>query len=220
MFMSFYKEKQMKIDIIVLGAYQTNCYILQENQHAKDCLLIDTGLEPSPLFDYLEENNLNPIALALTHGHADHIAGIDRLKKDYPKIKVYIHRLDAIMLTEHRHNLSALAGETFETEPADVLIEDGDTIEQAGISLKVFHTPGHTTGGICLYSKDDNILFSGDSLFADSIGRTDFPGGNMTKLITAIKEKLLILPDRTTVYPGHGPATTIAQEKKYNPYLI
>jgi glyoxylase-like metal-dependent hydrolase (beta-lactamase superfamily II) len=208
----------MKIDTIALGSYQTNCYILRQNE-AKDCLIIDPGLEPAPLLDLLEENQLNPIAIILTHGHADHIAGIPALRQSYPDIKIYIHKLDAIMLTEAQHNLSALADGPFTTDPADFLIDEPDMIDLAGIKLEVFHTPGHTQGGICLYLRDEAILFSGDTLFADSVGRTDFPSGNMAQLTKGIKEKLLILPDQTTVCPGHGPATTIAREKAYNQYL-
>ena len=209
----------MKIDRFVLGAYQTNCYILRDNVAAKDCLLVDTGLEAGELIDFLQAHKLKPVAVVLTHGHADHITGLAALRENFPDIKVYIHKLDAEMLTGAQSNLSELAGKLFSTEPADVLIEEGDVIEQAGIELEVLHTPGHTPGGISLYSKDERIVFSGDTLFAESVGRTDFPGGSMMQLIKSIREKLLILPDETIVYPGHGPVTTIAQEKAHNPYL-
>ncbi|HEW79912.1 MAG TPA: MBL fold metallo-hydrolase [Phycisphaerales bacterium] len=209
----------MKIDCLVLGAYQTNSYILRESTAAKDCLIVDTGLQAGELIDFLKRHKLNPTAVVLTHGHADHITGIPALRENYSDIKVYIHKLDAGMLTNQQHNLSALAGVQFSTDPADLTLDDGDIIEQADINLKVFHTPGHTPGGICLYSKDEQIVFSGDTLFAGSVGRTDFPGGDMTQLIKGIRGKLCILPDKTIVYPGHGPATTIAQEKAHNQYL-
>ena len=112
-----------------------------------------------------------------------------------------------------------MAGMSFSTNPADLFLEEADVIEQAGIKLEVFHTPGHTPGGVCLYSKDEGIVFVGDTLFADSDGRTDFLGGSMSQLIKSIKEKLCVLPDETVVYPGHGPITTIAQEKAHNQYL-
>jgi len=209
----------MKIDRLILGAYQTNCYILCRSEAAQDCLVIDPGLEAGELIDFLEEYRLNPAAVVLTHGHIDHTAGAAVLRENYPDIKVYIHKLDAKMLTEPQSNLSALTGGLFSTEPADFSIEEEDVIEQAGIKLEVLHTPGHTPGGICLYSKDEGIVFTDDTLFADGVGRTDFPGGNMTQLVKSIKEKLLTLPDETVVYPGHGPVTTIAQEKAHNPYL-
>ncbi len=209
----------MKIDHLILGSYQTNCYILRCDSSAADCLIIDTGLEAGPLLDFLQSNKLNPVAVVLTHGHADHITAIPLLRQAWPDIKVYIHKLDATLLADCAGNLSALAGISFKTEPADVILNAGDTIEAAGIRLGVFHTPGHTQGGICLYSKDDGIVFTGDTLFAESVGRTDFPGGDMAQLIESIKQNLCSLADETVVYPGHGPETTIAQEKKYNPYL-
>jgi hydroxyacylglutathione hydrolase len=208
----------MKIDFFVLGAYQTNCYILRRNETAKDCLIVDIGLEPGELIDFLERDKLNPIAVILTHGHADHITGLVTLRKNYPDTKVYIHKLDAKMLTKPQNNISALTGQLFRTKQADFLVEEGAVIEQAGIKLEVLHTPGHTPGGICLYPKDEKIVFVGDTLFANSVGRVDL-GGNMVQLIKSIKEKLLTLPGETIVYPGHGPITTIAQEKAHNPYL-
>jgi hydroxyacylglutathione hydrolase len=209
----------MKIDRLILGAYQTNCYILRESKTAKDCLIIDTGLEAGELVDFLQRHNLNPVAAVLTHGHVDHVTGLVELRGRFPHTKVYIHKLDAGMLTGEKDNLSALAGVLSRPEAADFLLEEGDVIEQADIKLDVLHTPGHTQGGICLYSKDEGVVFVDDILFADSVGRTDIPGGNAAQLIKSIKQKLCPLPDETIVYPGHGPQTTIAQEKAHNPFL-
>ena len=209
----------MKIDLFVLGAYQTNCYILRNSAAAGDCLIVDTGLEAGELVDFLQKHKLNPVAVVLTHGHVDHISGLVELREKYPDVKVYIHKLDAEMLTGASSNISSLMGQRFSTAPADFVCEQGDVIESAGIKLEVIHTPGHTPGGVCLYSSDEGIVFVGDTLFADSIGRTDFPGGSMSRLVESIKEKLLTLPDDTVVHPGHGPTTTIAQEKQHNPYL-
>jgi len=209
----------MKIDCLTLGAFQTNCYVLRKSGTAKDCLIIDAGLGARELIDFLQEHKLNPIAVVLTHGHIDHIAAVAALRKHYPDIKVYIHKLDAEMIASPLHNLSALAGRLFRIKPADLLVEDKSIIEQAGIKLTVLHTPGHTPGGICLYSKDEGVVFTNDTLFAESVGRTDFPGGGMEELIKSIREKLLTLPEETKVYPGHGPITTIASEKAHNLFL-
>ena len=209
----------MKINTFILGVYETNCYILRKSKTAKDCLVVDAGLEPGRLIDFSRQNKLNPAAIVLTHGHIDHIAGVVALRTEFSAIKVYIHKLDADMLTGAYGNLSALTGTAFSTEPADLFIEDKSVIEEAGIKLEVLHTPGHTPGGICLYSKDEGVVFTDDALFADSVGRTDFPDGSMTQLVKSIREKLFTLLDDTIVYPGHGPMTTIAREKAQNPFL-
>jgi glyoxylase-like metal-dependent hydrolase (beta-lactamase superfamily II) len=209
----------MQVDNLVLGAFETNCYVLRHDPGVSQCLVIDTGLEAGPLVDFLQTHELDPAALILTHGHADHIAGVVELRKNFPIVKVYIHRLDSDMLTGEQDNLSMLAGGVFRAEPADSLLQEGDVLEQADIKLEVLHTPGHTPGGICLYCRQQGIVFVGDTLFAGSVGRTDFPAGSMTQLIKSIKEKLFALPDETVVYPGHGPTTTIAREKAYNPFV-
>lgn len=209
----------MKINRLILGAYETNCYVLRNNDAANDCLVIDPGLEAGRLIDFLKQEKLNPVAVVLTHGHIDHIAGLAVLRGQFPNIKVYIHKLDAKMLTEPQTNLSAMTGVMFTTEPEDFSLEEQSLIEQVDVKLLVLHTPGHTPGGISLYAKDDGIVFVGDTLFADSIGRTDFPNGSLSQLLNSIKEKLFTLPDETEVYPGHGPITTIGREKAYNPFL-
>ena len=209
----------MIIDSLALGAYETNCYVLRSSETVKECLIIDAGLGADKLIRFLHENQLNPTDIILTHGHIDHIEGVTLLRADFPEIKVHIHKLDAEMLTEPYTNLSAMTGAPFSIEPADFLLEDQSVIELSGIKLTVLHTPGHTPGGICLYCEDEGVVFTDDTLFADSIGRTDFPNGNTEQLLQSIKEKLFILPDETKVYSGHGPSTSIAHEKKYNPFL-
>jgi glyoxylase-like metal-dependent hydrolase (beta-lactamase superfamily II) len=204
---------------MILGAFETNCYILRSRDAAGECLVIDPGLEAGGLIGFLHEQELEPVVVVLTHGHVDHTAGLVDLGRDFPDTKVYIHKLDAEMLTGNQENLSMLAGCSFKTAPADRVLEEGDPVEEAGVRLEVFHTPGHTPGGICLYAKDEGIIFVGDTLFAGSVGRTDFPGASWDQLIKSIRERLLILPDETAVYPGHGPTTTIAQERRHNPFL-
>jgi hydroxyacylglutathione hydrolase len=209
----------MKVDTIVLGDFQTNSYVARTTEETADCVIVDTGLSPEPLMDFLVENELNPTAVIFTHGHADHIAGLNLLRQKWPDIKVAIHTDDAEMLTDPMKNLSIMTGKSFTSEPAQIVIKQDEAIEFAGIEFEVFHTPGHTPGGICLYCRDQSVVFAGDTLFADSIGRTDFPGGNYEQLIESIKTKLLALPDDTKVYTGHGSDTTIGYERKHNQYL-
>ena len=209
----------MTIDRLILGDYETNCYVLRSSETATDCLVVDPGLGAGPLIDFLKDRKLNPVAVVLTHGHIDHIAGLAAVRQKYPGAQLYVHKLDANMLTEPYANLSAMHGMPFTTEPEDVALEEPDIIELAGIRLRVLHTPGHTPGGICLYAADDDVAFVGDTLFAGSIGRTDFPGGSMEQLLRSVKEKLFTLHGQTKAYPGHGPPTTIAQEEAHNPFF-
>ena len=209
----------MEMDRLVLGSYETNCYILRENEQAQQCVVIDPGLGAEQLLDFLAENHLNPVAVVLTHGHIDHAQGVAVLREEFPDIKVAIHALDAEMLADPRSNLSAMMGGSFTTAPAEIILEDQTLFEQVGVALTVLHTPGHTPGGICLYSKADGIVFTDDTLFAESVGRSDFPGGSHQQLIASIRDKLFTLPDETVAYPGHGPQTTIAREKAANPFL-
>lgn len=209
----------MKIYHLVLGEYQTNCYCVTADDSAKDCLVVDTGLSPQPLIDHLQKSELDPVAVVYTHGHLDHTFGAKALRENWPDIKIAIHKNDADMLTDTDKNLSAVMGTPLEFSAADIILNDGDEVEFAGVKLKVIHTPGHTPGGICLYSENEDLLFAGDTLFADSVGRTDVPGGDHDLLITSIKTKLFVLPDETVVYTGHGPETTIGKEKGSNPFL-
>ena len=209
----------MKVDTLVLGGFETNSYVVRVSEEASDCVVIDTGLSAEPLIDFLVEHELSPVAVVFTHGHADHIAGLNLLREKWPGIKVAIHTDDAGMLTNPMTNLSVMTGVSFIAEAAEIVIEDEGVVEFGGMSFEVFHTPGHTPGGICLYCRDEGVVFAGDALFASSIGRADFPGGNYEQLIESIKSKLLSLPDETKVYTGHGPATTIGTEKEFNQYL-
>jgi hydroxyacylglutathione hydrolase len=216
----------MIVEQLIVGPFETNCYVLRKSAVSasggpkadKDCVIIDAGIEPAPLIGYLQKEQLNPVAVILTHGHIDHTAGLDNLLTNWPHIKIYIHSLDEPMLAG-KQTIAELVGMPAGKIKADCLLEDGQIIELAGIMFVVLHTPGHTPGGICLYSSDEQTAFVGDTLFAGSVGRTDFPGGDTRQLLNSIKEKLLNLPGGTKVYPGHGPATTIANEKKHNPFL-
>ena len=209
----------MKINRLVLGDFQTNCYVVRADEAATHCLIVDTGLDARDMMTFLAQHQLEPVAVILTHGHADHIVGLRDVLRDYPQAKVYIHKLDASLLADPEANLSAFAGLPFTSAPADVLLDEGDLVQEAGITFQVLHTPGHTPGGICLYAEPEGILFAGDTLFADGVGRTDFPGGDAAQLIDSIRKRLLGLPDETAVYPGHAMRTTIGREKAHNPFL-
>lgn len=205
----------MIIEVLPVGNLEANCYIIgcgETNQAA----VIDPGDEVERVLGKLLSLGLTTTAIILTHGHADHIGGVGQLKKatDAP---VMIHRLDGDMLTNPALNLSSWIGEPLEFKSAERLLDDGEQIKVGSLLLEVLHTPGHTPGGICL--SVGNQLFTGDTLFAQLIGRSDFPGGSHSTLIKSIKEKLMILPDETTVYPGHGPKSNIGYEKKHNPFL-
>ena len=209
----------MEIDSLVLGLYETSCYVLRKDTTQSECVVIDTGLDADGMVEYLAAKKLEPAAIILTHGHADHIGGVAKVKGKYPDAGIYIHQADASMLTNHQDNLSSFAGVTIEAPEADVQVKDGDIIDEAQIKLTVIHTPGHTPGGMSLLCRDEAVVFTGDTLFADSVGRSDFPGGSMLRLIESIKTRLFVLPDETVVYPGHGPKTNIGHEKKHNPFV-
>jgi glyoxylase-like metal-dependent hydrolase (beta-lactamase superfamily II) len=209
----------MEINPLVLGLYETSCYVLRKDTTQSECVVIDTGLDADGMVEYLAAKKLEPAAIILTHGHADHIGGVAKVKGKYSDARIYIHQADASMLTNRQDNLSSFAGVMIEAPEADVQVKDGDIIEEAQIKLTVIHTPGHTPGGMSLLCRDEAVVFTGDTLFADSVGRSDFPGGSMPRLIESIKTRLFVLPDETVVYPGHGPKTNIGHEKKHNPFV-
>lgn len=164
----------------------------------------------------LSEKGFTVEAILLTHGHFDHIGGAAELKKA-SGTKVYALAEEKKVCRTPELNLSAQMPPVVTIE-ADEWLTDGQTVETAGISFQVIATPGHTVGGCCYYCKEGGFLFSGDTLFEESVGRTDFPTGSMSSLVRSVKEKLFVLPEDTKVYPGHGDITTIGREKQYNPY--
>ncbi len=209
----------MNIDCLALGDYQTNCYVIRSNQQSSECIIIDPGFDAGPLVQFLKDNSLTPKKILLTHGHCDHIAGLTMLISEFGIIEVNICKGDSEMLTNPDANLSSMMGMPLQFAPADIFLSPENTIEFDSISITVLTTPGHTPGGVSLYCKDAKAVFVGDTLFAGSIGRTDFPNGNTQQLLDNIRQQLFSLPDNTTVYSGHGPKTTIGQEKMTNPFL-
>lgn len=205
----------MQFEKLEVGGLATNCYIVW-CEKTKQAAVIDPGGDAPAILAIVRENGLTVKAIINTHGHADHIGAVNAIRQA-TGAPLLIHAADADLLTSSFRNLSTYIGPGITCAPADQLLKEGDTVTFGTVSLTVIETPGHTPGGICL--KGDGVLFSGDTLFAESIGRTDFPGGSYSQLIINIKEKLMLLPDDCKVYPGHGPDTTIGWERKMNPFI-
>lgn len=205
----------MEIIPIVVGALETNSYILHDDRG--NAAIIDPGADPEIILSKVIDKSLQVDHIILTHGHFDHIGGVAAIKEK-TGAKIAIHREDEEMLRDSYKNLSYAMGTDYRLEGADRILEEGDTIEIGKHELYVFHTPGHTKGGICLLLKDVAI-FTGDTLFMYSIGRTDFYGGDHNTLIKSIKEKIMPLDDNLIVYSGHGPASTVGDERLGNPYI-
>ncbi len=187
-----------------------------------DCLVIDPGLEPDLILELLDEQGLTPAAILNTHGHSDHIAGNEALKKRWPDAPLVIGAGDAAKLLDPRINLSAKFGFPLVSPPADATVEDGDTYRAAGFELLVREIPGHSSGHVVFIwsAGAPPLVFGGDVLFAGSIGRTDdMVAGSFEHLAAGIRAKLYTLPDETIILPGHGPATTIGEEKRTNPFV-
>lgn len=205
----------MILESLSVGPLQVNCYILACVE-AKEALIIDPGAEAGKIKEALKRHRLDPAFIVNTHGHFDHIGSDDDFSAP-----VYVHKKDAALLKDPQLNLSAFFSFPYAVKSEVRPLEDKQVIVLAGIELEVIHTPGHTPGGICLFLRrpKKNILFSGDTLFCQGIGRTDYEGASEQLLLKSIKERLFVLPDDTIVYPGHGPASTIGREKKENPFL-
>ncbi len=205
----------MIVKKLEVGPIMANCYILG-CETTKEAVVIDPGDDADRILMALAKSELKVKYLINTHGHFDHV-GANKRMKEATGAQIAIHPGDEPMLGELSKSAMMFGLSAENSPPADVLLNDGDEISFGEITLKVIHTPGHSKGGICLYTKE--TLFAGDTLFAGSIGRTDLPGGDYDTLISSIKNKLLKLDDQTLVYTGHGPETTIGKEKQINPFL-
>ena len=206
----------MKIEKFVLGAVQTNSYLIL-NEETKEVVIVDPAICPDYLISHVKSNGYVPKGIILTHGHFDHVMGIEGWLSEY-EIPVYLHEDEKEVLANYNLNLSVMIGKYYAYDKVETL-KDGEVLELAGFSFEVIHTPGHTQGGCCYYEENEAVLISGDTLFKSSVGRSDFPTGNMSTLVKSIKEKLFVLPDDVMVYPGHNSLTCIADEKMYNPFL-
>lgn len=199
-----------------MGAMGANCY-LYACMESKKAVIIDPGAEGKKIQRWVLDKGLTVDYILLTHGHVDHIGAVDELRLLLGNVSVGIHTDDAGMLTDGKKNLSSFLGSSLVLQSADFLLQDGQEIMVGKEKLTVISTPGHSPGGVCFLSSEG--LFSGDTLFAGSIGRTDFPGGSLEQLLKGVQDKLMILPVATRVFPGHGEETSIGEEKRDNPYL-
>jgi hydroxyacylglutathione hydrolase len=199
----------MLIETFTVGLLSTNCYVAN-SQLTKEAIIIDPGLElpmeAQQIFDYIKEAGLKPKLIVNTHGHEDHTSGDAAIQSEY-NIPIYIHKLDVTALEDIEKN----------SYPLPVLLEEGSTISFGNETIRVMHTPGHTPGSICLVG--DRVAFTGDTLFAGGIGRTDFSGGSDSEMERSLK-KMMSLPDTLLIYPGHGPTSIMGEEKRVNPFLV
>lgn len=196
---------------LVVGPLGTNCYIVADPA-TKEACLIDPGADAEKIKDLLRKNGLELKYIIITHGHGDHIGANGQFK-----VPIYIHRLEADFLTDPGLNMSKMFMFGITSPKAEKLLEEGDVLKLGNLKLEILHTPGHSPGSISIHV--DGVVFTGDALFAGSIGRTDLPYGDEALLTSSITEKLFALDDKTKVYPGHGPATTIGDEKRGNPFF-
>ncbi len=208
----------MKVIAMPVGELAANCYIVY-CENTRKAAIIDPGADGQSILNSIQYEGLNVEHILLTHGHFDHIGAVKFLKEQLGA-RVAIHSDDAQALTDASRNLSFLMGGYMVQVPPDVLLQEGDIIAVGDITMKVLHTPGHSEGSVCfVVDSPVKAVFTGDTLFQGSIGRSDFPGGSYEKLMSSIRDKLLVFDDDYTIYPGHGPRSTIGAERAANPFI-
>lgn len=216
---------QLCIQPFCLGDWQTNCYVVHPVPSESDasptpCWIVDAGFDPDDLIAYVRDNNLKPQAVLMTHAHVDHIAGLNAVREAFPEVPILIHADEEEFLTDTMLNLSAMTPYPTVAPEATGTLAHEQTLHLADFACEVRHTPGHSPGGVAFCFHDKKIAIVGDTLFAGSVGRTDFPTSNQEAMFNSIREQLLTLPDGTQVLPGHGPVTTVGRERETNPYLM
>jgi hydroxyacylglutathione hydrolase len=204
------------IETFTLNELGTNCYVVAAKPNGPCAVIDPSGYDMNPVIEYVKKQKLTVTHIINTHWHGDHVIGNEAIR-EFSGAPIYIHELDAPYLPEAAKQLRLFLGIETNIPPADRLVREGDTIQVGELVFNVIHTPGHTVGGITLHVK--GVLFTGDTLMAGTIGRTDFPGGSFSDIIRSIKDKLLLYPDDTVIYPGHGEPSTIGEEKMLNPFL-
>ena len=214
-FTKFLENTLMIIKNVVVGPLEVNCYILG-CEDTKEAAIIDPGDNADEIIGIIEKEGLKPKFIINTHAHFDHIGGVKAIQ-DYFKIDFILHKEDLFLVENASEQATAFGLKPISKPEVNKYVNNGEIITLGNKSITVIHTPGHSPGCVCYYL--DNNVFVGDTLFASSIGRTDLPGGSHETLINSVKEKLLILGDNTIVHPGHGPSTTIGNEKEHNPFL-
>lgn len=214
------KFDRLQIQVIVSDAFQQNTFVAWRPER-NDCLLVDPGLDPEKIIRFLDREGLLPAAVLNTHGHSDHIGGNRAVKERWPQCPIVIGADEAVKLSDPAENLSLLFGVRLTSPPADKTVVDGERFSAAGFDLKVMAIPGHSAGHVVFLVEGQTpaVVFVGDVIFAGSIGRTDFPDGDFEQLAAGIHRKLFTLPDDTILLSGHGPATTVGQERRTNPFV-
>jgi len=207
-----------KVHTVVVGPFAVNCYLLWDQQTLEG-VIIDPGAEADEIIEEIDELDITPRAILLTHGHGDHIAAVADIKRVFD-VPLYVGRGEEALLVDPGANISAFFDHPIVAPKPDHLVVGEQVIRAGSIELLVLATPGHTAAGVSYLEETAGRLFCGDTLFAGSIGRTDLVGGNFEQLITSIQRKILTLPDNVLVFPGHGPQTSVGTERVANPFLI